>query len=310
MTDSQITRRRFISVAAAGSCSLLTAGIPIAGAKPGFKLNYLIGSSMYGYFDLKDILPEIKKAGASAIDIWPRVHGNQREQVAEMGEEAFKRLLRKNKVELGCITQFTLGAYNLQEEMRFAARMGCKTIVTGIEGKKGQSGAELRAGIADFIEKMKPHMELAEALGIHIAIENHAGRMMDTEEAVKVFLDSIISPNKGLALAPYHLPQDEEMLANQIRMAGEKLTVFYAWQHGNGSVKKQPREDEQKQLPGLGSLDFVPLLQALKEINFSGWTEIFMHSFPRGTAIMDTPAQVSEQLLRSRDYLEKCLTQL
>ena len=56
---------------------------------------------MYGYFDLKEILPEIKKAGASAIDIWPRVHGNQREQVAEMGEEAFKSLLRENKGRTG-----------------------------------------------------------------------------------------------------------------------------------------------------------------------------------------------------------------
>ena len=47
---------------------------------------YIVGSCMYGYASLTDILPEVAKTGASAIDIWPMVHGNQREQLSEMGE--------------------------------------------------------------------------------------------------------------------------------------------------------------------------------------------------------------------------------
>jgi sugar phosphate isomerase/epimerase len=34
------------------------------------------------------------------------------------------------------------------------------------------------------------------------------------------------------------------------------------------------------QLPGRGEMDFVPIVAALKKINYSGWTEVFMHPIP------------------------------
>ena len=89
---------------------------------------------MYGYTDLASILPEVAKQGATAIDVWPKVHGNQREHMTELGEEAFAALLKKHDVSLGCITQYKLGPFGLQEEMRLAKRFGCKTIVTGAVG--------------------------------------------------------------------------------------------------------------------------------------------------------------------------------
>ena len=45
--------------------------------------------------DLAEVLPEVSKIGASGIDLWPKVHGNQREQANEMGEAA--RLLPYSK---------------------------------------------------------------------------------------------------------------------------------------------------------------------------------------------------------------------
>ena len=51
-------------------------------ARPtGFRFNYLVGSSMYGELPLSEILPDVRKTGAGHIDIWPRKHGNQREQI-------------------------------------------------------------------------------------------------------------------------------------------------------------------------------------------------------------------------------------
>jgi len=64
---------------------------------------------MYGYTDLGTILPEVAKTGASAIDIWPKVHGSQREQLDDMGEERFAALLTRHHVALGCVTQYKLG---------------------------------------------------------------------------------------------------------------------------------------------------------------------------------------------------------
>lgn len=74
-------------------------------------------------------------------------------------------------------------------------------------------------------------------------------------------------------------------------------------------TRKLPKEQELLQLPGRGDLDFVPLLAALKKINYQGRTEIFMHPVPRGIPIQPTAEQVTAEINRSREYLENCLKQ-
>ncbi|SVC06603.1 uncharacterized protein METZ01_LOCUS259457, partial [marine metagenome] len=88
---NNITRRQFLGAAAA----LTTA--PALAARPKFRLNYILSSSMYGTLPLKTILPEVAKTGAGTIDIWPRVHGNQREQIEEMGHEKFAALQKQHR---------------------------------------------------------------------------------------------------------------------------------------------------------------------------------------------------------------------
>jgi sugar phosphate isomerase/epimerase len=75
-------------------------------------------------------------------------------------------------------------------------------------------------------------------------------------------------------------------------------------------MEPMPREKEHLQMPGRGPLDFTPLLQALRDTAFAGWTEVFMHPTPRGIPIMDTAAEVTVELNRGRDYLNACLARL
>ncbi len=105
-------------------------------------------------------------------------HGNQREQLTDLGEELFSSLLRKHDVQLGCMTQYPLGPFRLTDEMHLAKRLGCQTIVTGGEGPKGLSGADLKAAVSGFVEKMKPHLDVAEETNVTIAIENHASNLL------------------------------------------------------------------------------------------------------------------------------------
>jgi len=306
------TRREFIASVAATTAGLLAAGGLRAApaAAPAFKLRYLLGSSLYGCMDLATIVPEVTKAGATALDIWPKVHGNQREQLDEMGEAKFAELLGRHRVKLGCITQYKLGPFHLQDEMRLAARLGCHTIVTGGEGPKGLQGAELKAAVRTFVEKLKPHLDVAGQLGITVAIENHAKNLIEAPDALKWLVEFRPSEYLGVAFAPYHLPQDEKLLAGLIRALGDGIAVFYAWQHGAGCMTKLPKEQELLQMPGRGPLDFKPLLAALGEIRFSGWTEIFMHPVPRGVPILDTAPAVTAEINRGREYLAKCLAAL
>ena len=72
-------------------------------------------------------------------------------------------------------------------------------------------------------------------------------------------------------------------------------------------MTKLPKEQELLQMPGRGPLDFAPILQALKRIDYRGFTEIFMHPVPRGIPILETTAAVTEEINRARAYLEVCL---
>ena len=63
------------------------------------------------------------------------------------------------------------------------------------------------------------------------------------------------------------------------------------------------------QMPGRGALDFRPILAALEKINYQGWTEIFMHPFPRGIPIQETVPKVTAEINRARKYLDTCLIQ-
>lgn len=303
---SRVTRRRLLAACAAVAAT--GRFVSAAETRSDFQFRYMLASCMYGYLYLGEILPEVAKCGATHLDIWPKSHGNQREQLADMGEELFQSLLKKHNVSLGCITQYRLGPFGLQNEMRLAQRLGCTTMVCGGSGPKNLRGAELKKAVGAFLEKMKPHIAVAEETGVTIAIENHGNNLIDSPDSLKYLIELRPSRHIAVALAPYHLPQDSKLIADLIRALGnDGIRMFYAWEHGDGCHQRLPKEQELKQLPGRGTLDFGPIVQALAEIQYSGWTEIFMHPVPRGIPIMETAAQVSTEINRSRTYLASLL---
>lgn len=270
-----------------------------------FELNYILASCMYGTTSLAEIVPEVKQIGSEHIDIWPRVHGDQREQVEAMGNEAFVALLADHGVGLGVSTRFDLGPFGLADEMAFCQEFGASLIVTGSKGPTDLVGEELRAAVAEFAEGLKPHIATAEKHGITIGIENHSSALIESPDSMRWLIEFTDSPHLGIALAPYHLPDDAELVAQLVADLGPGLALFYAWQHGMGCHEKLPKEQELMQLPGRGSLDFGQILSALKKINFSGWTEIFMHPVPRGIPILDTTAEVTDEINRARHHLDQ-----
>jgi sugar phosphate isomerase/epimerase len=262
---------------------------------------------MYGTLKLRDILPEVRKTGAEWIDLWPLKHGDQREQIDQLGHDHFAEMLRRHGVKLGVITRFDLGPFALQDEMTVLRKLGGTMLVTGSRHGKQPEGEELKQAVRRFADDMKPHAAAAESQGVTIAIENHGNALLCSPDSLRWFAEMASSPNLGVALAPYHLPQDPQLLARLIEDLGPKLALFYAWQHGHGCMTKLPKDEELLQMPGRGPLDFTPLLAALKKIGFQGLTEIFMHPVPRGIPILDTIEQVTAEINRARSYLDGCI---
>ena len=302
MTSSTIDRRQFV----AGAMAAVAAAARANSSNDKFRLRYILASAMYGYTDLAEILPEVKRVGATAIDIWPKVHGNQREQIEQMGHERFAEMLKKNDVRLGGIACYRLGPFGLKDEMKFAAKVGGSgvVLVCGARGPKNAKGSELKTAVGQFVKQLKPHVAVAEKTGCTIAIENHANSLIESPDSIRWFGDMAKSDHLGIALAPHHLPQDGKLIAKIAEDLGTNVKFFYAQQHGMGSKKKLPKEQELLQMPGRGDLDFTPILAALKKIEYAGYTEIFMHPVPRGIPILDSTFAITAEINRSRKYLK------
>ena len=299
-----IDRRQFLSTTAA------LAVAPLVRAEEQFRLNYILSSCMYGTLAIETIVPEVLKTGAGLLDIWPRVHGNQREQLEKMGHEKFTELLQRHKARLGCITRYDRGPFGLKDEMLVAAKLGAKVLVCGGKGRRGLKGGELKAEVKKFVEQMKPHLAAAEKAGVAIAIENHGSNLINTPDSLKWLVELAPSKHLGVALAPYHLEGgglDSKGLAALIEALGNRISMFYAWQHGMGCMKKLPKEQELLQLPGRGKLDFVPVVKALKKVGYRGLTSIFMHPVPRGVPILADAASCTAEINRARRYLDGCI---
>jgi sugar phosphate isomerase/epimerase len=301
-----MNRRHFLQSLAAIAAS------PACAAETVWKLNYMLASSMYGNLTLAEILPEVKKTGATGIELWPKKHGTQREELEVLGIEKFAAMLKEQGINCGGTTRYDLGPFKLTEEIKLVKQLGGSFIVTGGEGVwKGVSPDQLKANVKDFVETMKPHAAVAAEHGVTIGIENHVNNLIDTPDSLLWLADDIRSlPGIGIALAPYHLPQDTKQLADLIKHIDQKMTLFYAWEHGMGCMKPMPKDEEIQQMPGRGKLNWKPLLSALKDIKFTGPTEIFMHPTPRGIPIRPTAAETTAEIVRAKAHLDAIVATL
>jgi sugar phosphate isomerase/epimerase len=311
-------RRDFVKTSVAGGAAVLAPGwapgwAPAAREERGFALKYMLASSMYGDLPLADVLPEVKKTGAEVIDLWPRKHGTQRDEVEEMGHDAFWQMLKEYEVRLGATTRYDLGPFALQEECTFLINSdGGGVIVTGSKWPEKRltnpTGSELKAAVRGFVDQLSDTILHAEGSNpVHVAIENHGNSVIHTPDSIRWFLEMCDSPHLGIGLAPYHLEtlgEDAESIGKLIEDIGDRLFVFYAWQHGKGCMEAQPKEDELLQMPGRGPTDFTPMLRALKKIDYRWYTEIFMHPYPRGIPILPTAVDTTAEINRARAYLD------
>ncbi len=304
MHHDRLTRREFQTQLAAGAATLATARLlPAADPEP-FRLRYLVASCMYGTAPLAEIVPEVPQCGAEHIEIWAEPHGNQREQIDELGVDAVRKLLDDHGVRLGGFTCFKFGILNMQEEMRLIKELGGDLAIANSRGPKDLTGDDLRREVAKFAENLRPHVEFAESVGVTIGVENHSGGLISSPDSIRWLFDQLRSERVGLAMAPYHLPQDPALIANLIRELDSRLVHIQAWEHGMGCMTKLPKEQEMLQLPHRGPLDWKPILGALRDIGYDGRTEIFMHPVPRGIPILTSTAAVTAEINQARRHLD------
>jgi sugar phosphate isomerase/epimerase len=288
---NNLNRRDFLKLAATGAAVAATAGscTDLADSvAPGTKWRMCLSTSSIQFKELtiEQACERIASLGFEGIDIWSAYQGcyHLDDVDGRLGPDGLKKLLAKNNLKLFSFSVYK-GGYKKYAEL--LGRAGGGVAVRG--SARACRPEELRAKMREFMEGVKPLVELAEQYDSYLAIENHGGALLNSLDSLKTFVDGNTSPRLGIALAPYHLQTINASVPEAIRICGSQLTFFYAWQHAEGP----------QQLPGIGPADMTPWIQALADIQYRGYVNPFMHGHPE-------PDIMAGYLAKSRDYLKAC----
>ncbi len=289
MQRSLHSRRRFLQLGTAALAGATVAG-GFARASHGkdqapWKMRLACSSINFASLPIERAVERIAKLGFDAIDVWSAHAGcpHLDDVLDRLGPEGLTRLLEKHKLDLYSFSVYR-GGYP-----RYAELLGKVGGGVAVRGSGGFSDPDdLTKSMKTFLEGLKPELELAEKFDSYLAIENHSGHsLLNHIDSLKAFTDLNRHPRLGIALAPYHIQRNEEAVEEAIKICGEQLFFFYAWQHAEGTG----------QLPGIGPTDCTPWLAALAEVKFRYPVTPFMHHEP-------APDEMADVMAKSCKYLK------
>ena len=137
-------------------------------------------------------------------------------------------------------------------------------------------------------EVLKQCMPTFAELGVQLALEPlgpEEGDFLRTADLAVELMEMIDSPPCRLHLDVKAMSTEDQPIDEIIRKHAEHLIHFHA-------------NDANRRGPGMGDIDFVPILQALKDINYDGWVCVEVFDYDPG---------VEALAKESIDYLKSCV---
>jgi sugar phosphate isomerase/epimerase len=293
--QSQISRRTLLETAGKTALALtavaaspeLFVGHAAAAADRRWQMRLSTSSSHFSSLSVEKACQQIADLGYEGVDFWDPVLGcpHLNEIEKRLGAAGLKDLLGKHNLKLFSLTCF---GSSISSHAKLLGDLGGGVVVLGSPPLESKN---LTADMKKLLEQMKPDLDLAEKSNAYLAIENHYDLLLDSFDSFKAFSDLNTNPRLGIALAPFHLQRAKISVERTIELLGKHLFFFYAWLYA------EPRGTNQ--LPGIGTTNCRPWLQALAKIEYRGYVNPFMHDEP-------APQEMAAALTTSRDYLKRC----
>ena len=160
------------------------------------------------------------------------------------------------------------GLKYIKDLLKLCDALGAKTIVgptysVGIFKHVLKPGGR-EAAQKCFVEGLKEIAPLAEAQGVHIAIEplnRYESNFLNLADDTLKLVKEVDSPAIGLHLDPYHMNIEEPGFAGPIEQAGEKLYHFHICENDRG-------------VPGTGTINWGQIAASLKKIGYDHYLSV------------------------------------
>ncbi len=148
----------------------------------------------------------------------------------------------------------------LRDLVEFAARCAAPAIVGGIRGLLGASSSERKEQYSRAVARLHGLCTAAADQGVTLLVEplnRYESNFVNTVADAMALIDDVDAPNLGIVLDTFHMNIEERSIHESVSRAGARL------QHIQLS-------DSNRRAPGMGHLDFGPVVDALRAIRYSG----------------------------------------
>jgi sugar phosphate isomerase/epimerase len=299
-------RRHFIAQAMALLGALRWNGRnPAHAAEPVFQGQFAICNETFGDWPFEKAFAFAAECGYQGIEFAPFTMASDVREIAPRRRQEVRRQLQAAGLEavgLHWLLARTEGfhltspdrdvrrrtAAYLGELARFCADLGGKLLVFGSPQQRNLADGVSREQGLQYASEVFREADMAfEQAGVQLAVEplspkstNFLSRAAEAVELVQ----RVGSPRCRLILDCAAMADEMQPQFELIRAHRRHLVHFHA-------------NDPNRQGPGFGALDFVPIFQALREIDYRGWVSVEVFDFTPG----------AERLARdSMTYMKRC----
>lgn len=180
----------------------------------------------------------------------------------------------------------------LKELVRLCRDLGGRIMVLGSPAQRNLlPGVTHEAALdyaADVLTQVMPECEAHDVILAVEPLGPAEGDFLNTAAAGVALIERVAAPHCRLHLDCKAMSSESIPIPDLVRAYRDVMVHFHA-------------NDPNRQGPGFGELDFVPILGALGEIDYQGWVSVEVFDYSPGV----------EQLVRqSIDYMEDCLEQI
>ena len=257
-------------------------------------MKFAICNELYGAWPFEKAFAHASKAGYQGLEIAPFTIHDDAFQIDSQMRSTVRQLAHDNELEIIGLhwllantddyhvthpdeTVRRKTADYLCELARLCRDLGGHLMVFGSPNQRNLiEGVTYEQGFDYFVEGLKHICPILEECNVTVALEPlgpEEGNFMLTAEAAMQIAQAVSSPWVKLNLDVKAMSTESKSIPQIIRDSSDWLVHFHA-------------NDPNRQGPGMGSVDFVPIVKTLLEIEYGGWVSVEVFDYTPGVDVL------------------------